>query len=73
MKNLKKIAITSFLTSVITITGCSDLSTSQQNTLGGAALGTAVGAGIGAASGNAGTGAAIGAAAGAIGGSMISN
>lgn len=72
MQNIRVITTTVLLTGVIALAGCSDLTQSQENTLGGAVLGTAVGAGIGAASGNVGTGAAIGAAAGAVGGAMIS-
>ena len=45
--------------------GCSDMTSTQQRTLSGAAIGTAGGALIGAMGGNTALGAAIGAAAGA--------
>ena len=48
--------------------GCSDMTTTQQRTLSGAAVGTAGGALIGAIGGNTALGAVIGAAAGATGG-----
>jgi hypothetical protein len=48
--------------------GCADMTTTQQRTLSGAAVGTAGGALIGAIAGDAALGAVIGAAAGAGGG-----
>ncbi len=49
--------------------GCAGMSTTQQRTLSGGALGAGAGAGIGALTGdNAAAGAAIGGAAGALGG-----
>jgi hypothetical protein len=50
------------------LTACADMSTTQQRTLSGAAIGTAGGAVVGAIAGNAGLGAAIGAVGGAAGG-----
>ncbi len=48
--------------------GCDNMNHTDQNVLGGAALGTLGGAAIGAAAGNAGAGALIGAGVGAVGG-----
>jgi hypothetical protein len=48
--------------------GCSNMSTTQQRTLSGGAMGAAGGAVIGAIAGNAGLGAAAGAGAGLLGG-----
>lgn len=56
------------LVAVEVLAGCSDMTTTQQRTLSGAAVGTAGGALIGALGGNTALGAAIGAAAGATGG-----
>lgn len=54
---------------IIGLAGCSNMSTTQQRTLSGAAIGTGVGAAAGAATGGCvSCGAAIGAAAGAAGG-----
>jgi uncharacterized membrane protein len=50
------------------VCGCADMSTTQQRTLSGAAIGTVGGAAVGAIAGNAGLGAVIGAGAGAAGG-----
>lgn len=53
--------------------GCSNMSTTQQRTLSGGAIGAATGAAVGAVTGGLGvaTGAAIGAAAGAAGGYIL--
>lgn len=48
--------------------GCANMSTTEQRTLSGSAIGTAGGALIGALTGKPLTGAAIGAASGALGG-----
>lgn len=70
---MKKTAISSvLLAATIALTGC-QMNNTQQNTLGGAAIGAGAGAIIGAASGHAGTGALIGTAAGALGGAMLSD
>jgi osmotically inducible lipoprotein OsmB len=51
------------------LSGCSNMSSTEQRTLSGAAIGAGAGAVIGAATGgNAATGAAIGAVAGGVGG-----
>jgi hypothetical protein len=52
----------------LTLSGCADLSPTQQRTMTGGLGGAAAGAAIGAIAGNAGMGAAIGAGAGALGG-----
>lgn len=56
------------IVSVLSLASCAGMTPTEQNVLGGAALGTVAGAGIGALAGNAGTGALIGAGAGAVGG-----
>ena len=53
---------------LLAATGCSGMSTTQQRTLSGGAIGAAGGAVIGAIAGNAGVGAAAGAGAGLLGG-----
>ena len=53
---------------VLSLAGCSDMSSTEQRTLSGGAMGAAGGAAIGALAGNAGMGAAIGAGAGLLGG-----
>lgn len=50
------------------LAACDGMSHTEQNVLGGAALGTLGGAAIGAAAGDIGTGALIGAGVGAVGG-----
>lgn len=66
MKTRKQILTVCLITG---LAGCSNMSTTEQRTLSGAAIGTAGGALIaGLTHGNAGTGALIGAAAGAAGG-----
>ncbi len=52
----------------LSLVGCSDMSSTEQSTLSGGAIGAAGGAAIGALAGNAGMGAAIGAGAGLLGG-----
>ena len=52
----------------LSFAGCSNMSSTEQRTLSGGALGAAGGAAIGALAGNAGMGAAIGAGAGLLGG-----
>jgi len=50
------------------VAGCSNMSTTQQRTLSGGAIGAGTGAVIGAIAGDAGLGAAAGAGAGLLGG-----
>jgi osmotically inducible lipoprotein OsmB len=56
------------LTLVFAVAGCSNMSTTQQRTLSGGAIGAGTGAIIGAIAGDAGLGAAAGAGAGLLGG-----
>ena len=65
---MKKIVIVAFVVLFINITGCADLSATQQRTMTGGLGGAAAGAAIGAIAGNAGMGALIGGAAGSAGG-----
>jgi osmotically inducible lipoprotein OsmB len=65
---MKKIAIVAFTALFITMTGCADMSATQQRTVTGGLGGAAGGAAIGAIAGNAGMGALIGGAAGSAGG-----
>ena len=65
---MKKIAIVAFTALFITMTGCADMSATQQRTVTGGLGGAAAGAAIGAIAGNAGMGALIGGAAGSSGG-----
>ena len=67
MKTTKKLALTVCLAGGL-ITGCANMSDTEQRTLSGAAIGTAAGAAIGAAAGKPLTGAAVGAAAGTASG-----
>ena len=53
---------------VLALAGCADMTTTQQRTLSGGAIGAVGGTAIGAIAGNAGMGALIGAGAGAVGG-----
>ncbi|MDF3846589.1 hypothetical protein, partial [Achromobacter denitrificans] len=56
---------------MVSLAGCTNMSSKQQGTLSGAAIGAAAGAGIAAIAGGSGwTGAAIGAAAGGIAGNI---
>ena len=66
--NMKKITILVFAALFINVTGCADLSATQQRTMTGGLGGAAAGAAIGAMAGNAGMGALIGGAAGSTGG-----
>ena len=65
---MKKIAIVVFTALFINVTGCADMSATQQRTVTGGLGGAAAGAAIGAIAGNAGMGALIGGAAGSTGG-----
>jgi len=65
---MKRTAIAIGLVGTLALSGCADLTGTQQRTLTGAGGGAAAGAIIGALAGNAGLGAAIGAAAGGTGG-----
>jgi len=53
---------------VLFLVGCDNMSHTQQNVLGGAAIGAIGGTAIGAIAGDAGAGALIGAGVGAVGG-----
>jgi|GEM_PF-251524 len=55
----------------ISLSGCANMSQTQQRTVTGGLGGAGVGAAIGAIAGNAGMGAAIGAAAGTVGGFLF--
>lgn len=65
---MKKHIVLTSIVLMLGLSGCSNMSKTEQRTLSGAAIGAGAGALIGAAAGNAGTGAAIGAAAGGAGG-----
>lgn len=65
MKNTVKVA---FVAAFLFLVGCDNMTHTQQNVLGGTALGALGGTAIGAVAGNAGTGALIGAGVGAVGG-----
>jgi osmotically inducible lipoprotein OsmB len=67
--NMNKYIAAGSLSLVLICSGCANMSSTEQRTLSGAAIGTAVGAGLGAVTGgNVLGGAAIGAAAGTAGG-----
>ena len=71
--NLQKTRIRCIILSLVVVatlwvTGCSNMSQTQQRVLSGGAIGAGSGAVIGAIAGNAGMGAAIGGAAGLAGG-----
>jgi hypothetical protein len=63
---MKKILLPLTLSATLTITGCANMSSTQQRTLSGAAVGTAAGALIGGDSKGALIGAGVGAASGYI-------
>jgi len=66
---MKKVMMTGAGVVMVLASGCADMSTTQQRTLSGAAIGTAAGYGLGAMTGmSKGTGMAVGAAAGAASG-----
>lgn len=65
MKAIKKIVP---VIALVVLAGCDNMSHTDQNILGGAALGALGGTAIGAVAGNAGAGALIGAGVGAVGG-----
>jgi osmotically inducible lipoprotein OsmB len=67
-QHMMKILLASILVFSLALSGCTGMSTTQQRTLTGGAIGAAGGAAIGAMSGNTGLGAAIGGAAGLAGG-----
>lgn len=56
------------IVAMLGLVGCDGMSHTEQNVLGGAAIGAIGGAAIGSISGNAGSGALIGAGVGAVGG-----
>jgi len=66
---MKKVMMTGAGIVMVLASGCADMSTTQQRTLSGAAIGTAAGYALGAMTGmSKGTGMAVGAAVGAGGG-----
>jgi osmotically inducible lipoprotein OsmB len=66
---MRKLMITGAGIVLMLAGGCADMSSTQQRTLSGAAIGTAAGYALGAMTGmSKGTGLAVGAAAGAAGG-----
>lgn len=65
---MKKKAVVLTLTAIIALSGCANMSSTQQRTVSGAAIGALGGAAIGAITGNAGRGALIGTGVGAVGG-----
>jgi osmotically inducible lipoprotein OsmB len=71
MRFVKSLIILVF---VFLLAGCAGMTRSEQNVLGGGAIGAGAGAAIGAVTaGNPAAGAAIGGAAGLIGGALIDN
>jgi hypothetical protein len=66
---MKKILVVLSISTLLALSACSNMSTTQQRTLSGSAIGAAAGVGIGALTGGALLwGAAGGAAVGAVGG-----
>ena len=66
---MKKLILAGVGIVMLTAIGCADMSSTQQRTLSGAAIGTAAGYALGAMTGmSKGTGMAVGAVAGAAGG-----
>jgi len=66
---MRKVILAGVGVVMVMASGCADMSTTQQRTLSGAAIGTAAGYALGAMTGmSKGTGMALGAAAGAAGG-----
>ena len=66
---MKKRMIAGASLALLMVTGCADMSSGEQRTLSGAAIGTAAGYALGAVTGmSKGTGMALGAAAGAASG-----
>ncbi len=71
MKSLLFTRLTLIALLLLLITGCAGMTRTQQNVLGGGAIGAGLGAAIGAATvGNPAAGAAIGGAAGVVGGAI---
>jgi hypothetical protein len=71
---MKRVRLMMAIVAVSSVIGCTDMSTQQQGTLSGAAIGGAAGAGIASiAGGSAWTGLAIGAAAGGVAGNIKAN
>lgn len=70
---MHKIGTTAVLLSLLLVTGCTGLNSTEQRMLSGGAIGAGTGAVVGAVTGGLGvaTGAAIGAAAGAAGGYIV--
>lgn len=70
MKGIKVLIV--MLSLMFVLTGCAGMSTTEQRTLSGGAIGAGSGAAIGAISGGSvGIGAAVGGAAGALGGYLL--
>ncbi|MEA5098662.1 MAG: OmpA family protein [Burkholderiaceae bacterium] len=67
-----KLTVTA-LAAAVALSGCTNMTQTEQDTLGGAALGAIAGAAIGSASGNAGHGAIIGAVVGGTAGHIWSS
>ena len=68
-RSIKAVTLGVSLVLMTSLTGCANMSSTEQRTLSGAAIGAAGGAAIGAISGgHAGTGALVGAGVGAVGG-----
>ena len=68
---MKKISAISLALAATALIGCTNMTTQQQGTVSGAAIGAAAGAGIATIAGGSGwTGAAIGAVAGGLVGNM---
>lgn len=67
---MKGLTVSVAFVAMVGLSGCSNMSSTEQRALSGAAIGAAGGTAIGAMTGSAGTGAAIGAAAGGLGGYM---
>ncbi len=69
--DMTRSAATTFLCTLVLLTGCANMSNRDQRVLSGAAIGTGVGAAAGAIGGNVGLGAALGAAGGAAAGLLV--
>jgi len=68
---MKFIRLLTILALVFALAGCAGMTRTEQNILGGGAIGAGLGAGIGAATGgNPAAGAAIGGAVGLVGGAI---
>lgn len=71
---MKRVRLMVVIVAVSSVIGCTDMSTQQQGTVSGAAIGAVAGAGIASiAGGSAWTGLAVGAAAGGVAGNIKAN